>query len=55
VRPIYAALLIIGMLLLIALVLGVILATFRFFLWIGIIGLVIWGVYALATHPWRNG
>jgi len=55
VRPIYAALLIIGMLLLIALILGVVLANLRFFLWIGIIGLVVWGVYALVTRPWRDG
>jgi hypothetical protein len=55
VRPLYAALIIIGMLLLIALLVGIVLTTFKFLLWVGITGLVIWGIYALVTRPWRHG
>ena len=53
-RPIFAALIIIGMLLLIALIVGIVLTNFRFFLWIAIIGLIIWAIYALVKRPWRD-
>ena len=32
---------------------GSCLANLRFFIWLSIIGLVIWGVYVLVTRPWR--
>ena len=53
-RPIYAVLIIIGMLLLIALLVGIVVTSFRFFLWIGAIGLVIWAIYALVKRPWKD-
>ncbi len=48
-----AALIIVGSLMLAFIVAGVVFAHLRFFLWIGIIGLIIWAIYALVTRPWR--
>jgi Zn-dependent membrane protease YugP len=53
VRVLLVVLLVIGSLLLAALLAGIFLANLKFFIWIGIIGLVIWGIYMLVTRPWR--
>jgi hypothetical protein len=52
-RGVLVVLLVIGGLLLAALIAGLVLSNLRFFIWIAIIGLVIWGVYMLITRPWR--
>jgi hypothetical protein len=53
-RPLYAALIIIGLVLLIFVIVGIVITNFRFFLWLGVIGLVIWAIYALVKRPWRD-
>ena len=52
-RAVLVVLLVIGSLLLAALLAGIFLSNLRFFIWIGIIGLIIWGIYMLVTRPWR--
>jgi hypothetical protein len=52
-RFLVAALLIVGGILLALLVVGVVFSNLRFFIWLAIIGLVIWGIYMLITRPWR--
>jgi hypothetical protein len=52
-RMLVAALLIVGGILLALLVVGVVFSNLRFFIWLAIIGLVIWGIYMLITRPWR--
>jgi hypothetical protein len=52
-RVLLAVLLVIGGILLAFIVAGIVLANLRFFIWIGIIGLVIWGISMLVTRPWR--
>ncbi len=52
-RILLAVLMIIGSLLLAFLLAGILFANLRFFIWIGIIGLVVWGIYMLVTRPWR--
>jgi hypothetical protein len=52
-RVLMVVLMVIGSLLLAALLAGLLLSNLRFFIWIGIIGLVIWGIYVLITRPWR--
>ena len=54
-RVVLVVLLVIGGLLLAALLAGVVLSNLRFFIWVGVIGLVIWGVCMLVTRPWRSG
>jgi len=53
VRILMVVLMVIGSLLLAALLAGLLLSNLRFFIWIGIIGLIIWGIYMLVTRPWR--
>ena len=50
---IMVVLMVIGGLLLAALIAGIVLSNLRFFIWISIIGLIVWGVYMLVTRPWR--
>ena len=52
-RTLTVVLIIVGSLMLAFLVAGFLFANLRFFIWIGIIGLVIWGIYMLITRPWR--
>jgi len=52
-RVLLAALLVVGSLLLAFIVAGIVFANLRFFIWVGIIGMIIWGIYVLATRPWR--
>ncbi|HTX70642.1 MAG TPA: hypothetical protein VMH50_16055 [Thermoleophilia bacterium] len=52
-RVLLAVLLIIGGLLLAFILAGVVFANLRAFIWLGIGGLAIWGVYMLVTRPWR--
>jgi uncharacterized membrane protein YjjB (DUF3815 family) len=52
-RILLAVLMVIGSLLLAFLLAGILFANLRFFIWIGIIGLVVWGIYMLVTRPWR--
>ena len=52
-RLLIAALLIVGGILLALLVVGFVFSNLRFFIWLAIIGLVIWGIYMLITRPWR--
>ena len=52
-RGIMVVLMVIGGLLLAALIAGIVLSNLRFFIWISIIGLIVWGVYMLVTRPWR--
>jgi hypothetical protein len=52
-RFLVAVLLIVGGILLALLVVGVVFSNLRFFIWLAIIGLVIWGIYMLITRPWR--
>jgi hypothetical protein len=52
-RLLVAALLIVGGILLALLVVGFVFSNLRFFIWLAIIGLVIWGIYMLITRPWR--
>jgi hypothetical protein len=53
VRGILVVLIILGSLLLAVLLAGILFTNLRFFIWLAIIGLVIWGVYMLITRPWR--
>jgi len=52
-RPILVVLTVIGSILLAFLLAGILFANLRFFIWLAIIGLVIWGIYMLVTRPWR--
>ena len=52
-RLLVTALLIVGGFLLALLIVGVAFSNLRFFIWLAIIGLVIWGIYMLITRPWR--
>ena len=52
-RILLVVLIIVGSLLLAFLLAGILFANLRFFIWIAIIGLVIWGIYMLVTRPWR--
>ena len=52
-RILLTVLLVVGSLLLAFLLAGILFTNLRFFIWIGIIGLVIWGIYMLVTRPWR--
>jgi hypothetical protein len=52
-RVLLAVLLVIGGILLAFIVAGIVLSNLRFFIWIGVIGLVVWGIYMLVTRPWR--
>ena len=52
-RILLVVLMVAGSLLLAFLLAGILFANLRFFIWIGIIGLVIWGIYMLVTRPWR--
>lgn len=52
-RGLLMVFMVIGSLLLAVLIAGLVLSNLRFFIWIGIIGLVIWGVFMLITRPWR--
>ena len=52
-RVLLTIVLIVGGLLLAVLLAGILFANLRFFIWLGIIGLVIWGIYMLVTRPWR--
>jgi hypothetical protein len=52
-RVLLAALIIVGGILLALLIVGVVFSNLRFFLWLAIIGLVVWGIYMLITRPWR--
>jgi hypothetical protein len=54
-RLLVAALLISGGILLALLVVGIVFSHLRFFIWLAIIGLVVWGIYMLITRPWRFG
>jgi hypothetical protein len=53
VRPILVVLTVIGSILLAFLLAGILFANLRFFIWLAIIGLIVWGVYVLVTRPWR--
>jgi len=53
VRGILVVLIVVGSLLLAVLLAGILFSNLRFFIWLAIIGLVIWGVYMLITRPWR--
>jgi uncharacterized membrane protein YjjB (DUF3815 family) len=52
-RVLLVVLMIIGSILLAFLLAGILFAHLRFFIWIAIIGLVVWGIYMLVTRPWR--
>jgi hypothetical protein len=52
-RTLLAVLMVIGSILLAFLLAGLLFANLRFFIWIAIIGLVIWGISMLITRPWR--
>jgi hypothetical protein len=52
-RVLLAVLMVIGSILLAFLLAGIFFANLRFFIWIAVIGLVIWGIYMLVTRPWR--
>ena len=52
-RGVLVVLMVIGSLLLAVLIAGLVLSNLRFFIWIAIIGLIIWGIYMLITRPWR--
>jgi hypothetical protein len=52
-RVLLAALFIVGGILLALLIVGVVFSNLRFFIWLAIIGLVLWGIYMLITRPWR--
>jgi hypothetical protein len=52
-RVLLAALFIVGGILLAILIVGVVFSNLRFFIWLAIIGLVVWGIYMLITRPWR--
>jgi len=46
---------VIGSILLALLLAGILFAHLRFFIWLAVIGPVIWGVYMLVTRPWLYG
>lgn len=52
-RVLLWVLLVIGSLLLAGLLAGIFISNLRFFIWICIVGLVIWVIYMLVTRPWR--
>ena len=52
-RILLAVLIVIGSILLAFLLVGILFANLRFFIWLSIIGLIIWGIYVLVTRPWR--
>jgi hypothetical protein len=52
-RTLLVVLMVIGSILLAFLLAGILFTNLRFFIWIAIIGLVIWGIYMLVTRPWR--
>jgi hypothetical protein len=52
-RPILVVLTVIGSILLAFLLAGILFANLRFFIWLAIIGLVVWGISMLVTRPWR--
>ena len=52
-RPILIVLTVIGSILLAFLLAGILFANLRFFIWLAIIGLVVWGISMLVTRPWR--
>lgn len=52
-RPILVVLTVIGSILLAFLLAGILFVNLRFFIWLAIIGLVVWGIYMLVTRPWR--
>jgi len=47
-------LIVIGSILLAFLLAGLLFANLRFFIWLSIIGFIIWGIYVLVTRPWRH-
>ena len=53
-RVLLAVLIVIGSILLAFLLAGILFANLRFFIWIAVIGLVVWGIYMLVTRPWRS-
>jgi hypothetical protein len=52
-RVLLGVLLVVGGLLLAFILAGILFSNLRFFIWLGIIGFVIWGIYMLVTRPWR--
>jgi hypothetical protein len=48
-----AVLIVIGSVLLAFLLAGILFANLRFFIWLSIIGFIIWGISVLVTRPWR--
>jgi Zn-dependent membrane protease YugP len=52
-RVLLVVLMVIGSILLAFLLAGILFSNLRFFIWLAIIGLVIWGIYMLITRPWR--
>ena len=50
-RTLMVVLMVIGSILLAFLLAGILFANLRFFIWLAIIGLVIWGIYMLVTRP----
>jgi hypothetical protein len=52
-RILLAVLIVIGSVLLALLLVGILITNLRFFIWLSIIGLVVWGIYMLITRPWR--
>jgi hypothetical protein len=52
-RTVLAVLIVIGSILLAFLLAGILFANLRFFIWLAIIGLIIWGIYMLIARPWR--
>jgi hypothetical protein len=53
-RVLLVVLMIIGSILLAFLLAGILFSNLRFFIWIAIIGLVVWGIYMLVTRPRRD-
>ena len=51
--PYWVVLMVIGSVLLAFLLAGILFANLRFFIWLAIIGLVVWGIYMFVTRPWR--
>ncbi len=52
-RGVLVVLMVIGSILLALLLTGILFTDLRFFIWLAIIGLVIWAIYMLVTRPWR--
>ena len=52
-RALLVVLMVIGSILLAFLLAGILFANLRFFIWLAVIGLVVWGIYMLITRPWR--